>query len=267
MATKKPKKKSVVKTAKKKTKPSARKSPLKSKPKSSGKVKPASKKPAVRKTAVKKKTKAPGKSKKTAPQKTMVKKVSAKTRPKPVVKKTSLKRKQKISQKKKPAVKRTPAKKESMKIKRKPAQKAKLHVITPVPKPASKSSEDARKAGLRKALVTKREQIVREVKSEISKYIKGETRQLVDTALDDGDWSVVDLSEDISLKQLSTHGETLRKIDEALRKVDEGTYGICEDCGEEISEKRLKILPFAIYCIDCQENREQFEEMERREGI
>ncbi len=130
---------------------------------------------------------------------------------------------------------------------------------------AGRGSEEERKIALRRALIAKREQIVKEAKVEISKYIKGETRQLVDTALDDGDWSVVDLSEDISLRQLSSHKVTLQKIDEALRKLDEGTYGICEDCGEAISEQRLKILPFAIYCTDCQERREEIEEMERRE--
>ncbi len=132
---------------------------------------------------------------------------------------------------------------------------------------SEKSSEEERRLSLRKSLIQKREEIVKEVKNEISKYIKGETRQLVDTALDDGDWSVVDLSEDISFKHMSTHRETLLKIDEALRKLSEGTYGICEDCGEKISEQRLKILPFAIYCTDCQEQREQLEEMEKREGL
>jgi DnaK suppressor protein len=120
---------------------------------------------------------------------------------------------------------------------------------------------------LRKSLLVKRAEILQEAKEEISKYIKGETRQLVDTALDDGDWSVVDLSEDISLRQLSVHRENLQKIDEALRKFNEGTYGICEDCGEEISGERLKILPFAIFCTDCQERREQLEELQRREGL
>ncbi|MCC6347841.1 MAG: TraR/DksA C4-type zinc finger protein [Nitrospirales bacterium] len=81
--------------------------------------------------------------------------------------------------------------------------------------------------------------------------------------MDDGDLSVVDLAEDISLKQLSTHRETLIKIDTALRKLEEGTYGICEECGDEISEERLKILPFAIYCRDDQEKKEMMEKMER----
>ncbi len=128
-------------------------------------------------------------------------------------------------------------------------------------------AEEQKKAEIRKFLIKKREEIIKEAKTEISKYIKGETKQLIDTALDDGDWSVVDLSEDISLKQLNTHRENLQRIDEALRKLQEGTYGICEDCGEEITEERLKILPFAIYCIDCQEQREKLEELKRKEVI
>jgi DnaK suppressor protein len=131
----------------------------------------------------------------------------------------------------------------------------------------SKKPEEERKSALRIALIKKREEIVKEAKSEISKYIKGETKQLVDTALDDGDWSVVDLSEDISLQKLSSHRETLLKIDEALRKLQEGTYGKCEDCGEEISEERLKVLPFAIYCRDCQEKIEFLEAIERKERM
>ena len=76
-----------------------------------------------------------------------------------------------------------------------------------------------------------------EARNEISKYIKGETRQLVESVLDDGDWSVIDLSEDINLRRLSAHQASLVKIDESLRKLREGTYGICEDCGEDQRRK------------------------------
>jgi len=126
-----------------------------------------------------------------------------------------------------------------------------------------KETANERAEALRKFLIQKREQIVKEAKIEISKYIKGETRQLVDTALDDGDWSVVDLSEDISLRQLSNHREVMVKIDAALGKLQEGTYGICEDCGGKISKERMKVLPFAIYCRDCQEKVEQLEAIEK----
>lgn len=115
---------------------------------------------------------------------------------------------------------------------------------------------------LRKVLVEGRKSILKEAGEEIAKFIKGETKQLVDTALDDGDWSFIDMAEDVNLKKLSSHKDTLNKIDEAIRKVNEGTYGVCEDCGGEISDERLKIIPFAIYCVECKELREKFEEFE-----
>ena len=171
---------------------------------------------------------------------------------------------------------KTPAKKVSKTLKpqkshiKKPAAEVKTKTKTkppPTPKPLKRESEDERRARLRKLLLDKRREILKEIKIDTSKYIKGENRQLVDTALDDGDWSVVDLSEDISLRHLSAHRDDLQRIDEAIRKIDEGTYGLCEDCGEEISEERLKILPYAIFCIDCKERREQIEAMERKEGL
>jgi RNA polymerase-binding transcription factor len=185
------------------------------------------------------------------------------------VKKASVK---KASVKKTKESVKAPAKKVSriLKPKKSHIKKTAAKVTTkgsPTPKPLTKESEDERRARLRKLLLDKRREILKEIKIDISKYIKGENRQLVDTALDDGDWSVVDLSEDISLRHLSAHRDDLQRIDEAIRKIDEGTYGLCEDCGEEISEERLKILPYAIYCIDCKESREQIEEMERREGL
>ncbi|HWR89008.1 MAG TPA: TraR/DksA family transcriptional regulator [Dissulfurispiraceae bacterium] len=127
----------------------------------------------------------------------------------------------------------------------------------------AEDEERQRKDRLRKALIERREKIVKDSKAEIKKYISGEKRQLVETVMDDGDLSVVDLSEDISLKQLSTHRETLIKIDAALKKLGEGTYGICEDCGDTISEERLKVIPFAILCRDCQEKKELMDKFER----
>ena len=145
-------------------------------------------------------------------------------------------------------------------------KKAPRKPVGPKPKkPSVPESKVTSKDMLRKMLLIKREEIVRESKAEIKKYISGENRQLVETVMDEGDLSVVDLSEDISLKQLSTHREVLIKLDTALRKLEEDTYGICEECGDEISEERLKIMPFAIYCRDCQESREVFEKLVKEE--
>jgi DnaK suppressor protein len=53
----------------------------------------------------------------------------------------------------------------------------------------------------------------------------------------------------------------LRDVVSALQKIDEGSFGNCERCGEEIGDKRLEALPFARYCIDCQRLIEQEERM------
>jgi len=45
--------------------------------------------------------------------------------------------------------------------------------------------------------------------------------------------------------------QSLRDIGAALRKIDSGDFGLCEQCGEEIAEKRLQINPTVLYCIDC----------------
>ncbi len=160
------------------------------------------------------------------------------------------------------AKKTSPAKKPSVKK----AVAAKPVVKKVIKKKTEKVEKTAgRLEELRKALIQKREAIVREAKEEISKYVSGENRQLVDTALDEGDWAVVDISEDINLMRLGAHRKALHDIDESLRKIKEGTYGICEECGEEISEKRLHVLPTASLCISCKENREQLEALEREE--
>lgn len=122
-----------------------------------------------------------------------------------------------------------------------------------------------RKEVLEKILKKKREEILKEANDEIGGHFKEERRIMVETALDDGDWSFADLAEDVDMALLERHKDTLNKIDEALRKLNEGTYGICEDCGQEISEKRLNALPFVIYCIECQQKREELEEIEKEE--
>ena len=46
-------------------------------------------------------------------------------------------------------------------------------------------------------------------------------------------------------------------VDRALRKVDEGTYGICDECGSAIAPERLAAIPYATLCITCKSRRER----------
>jgi len=81
-------------------------------------------------------------------------------------------------------------------------------------------------------------------------HLKTETGDLADEAYD-----VIerDLAYDLSIAEKTE----LEEINEALRKIEEGTYGICEDCGEKIPVERLKVKPYARYCIKCKEKRER----------
>ncbi len=54
----------------------------------------------------------------------------------------------------------------------------------------------------------------------------------------------------------------IMKIKEALEKIEEGTFGICERCGAEISEKRLEVRPVTALCIKCKQEQEELEKRE-----
>ena len=51
----------------------------------------------------------------------------------------------------------------------------------------------------------------------------------------------------------------LKKVNEAKQRILDGTYGVCEDCGVDISQKRLLARPMATLCIGCQEEKERSE--------
>jgi len=52
----------------------------------------------------------------------------------------------------------------------------------------------------------------------------------------------------------------LRLIDSAIERIQKDDYGVCQDCGEDISPKRLKAVPWAEFCLNCQEKKEKEEE-------
>lgn len=64
--------------------------------------------------------------------------------------------------------------------------------------------------------------------------------------------SVDDFVQEVDLALMEMKSETLKKIEQALLRLDEGSYGCCQDCGAEIAPARLRALPFAARCRDCQ---------------
>jgi DnaK suppressor protein len=76
--------------------------------------------------------------------------------------------------------------------------------------------------------------------------------------------SEADIQDDIEFALIQMKSETLNKINDALTRLEQGDYGNCFDCGAEIAEKRLRALPFAVRCKDCEEAREMAEQRERQ---
>ena len=81
--------------------------------------------------------------------------------------------------------------------------------------------------------------------------------------LDAVESSEADIQDEIEFALIQMKAETLHKIEEALRRLDENTFGYCFECGEEIAERRLRALPFAVRCKDCEEARETAQQRER----
>jgi DnaK suppressor protein len=68
--------------------------------------------------------------------------------------------------------------------------------------------------------------------------------------------AVTDFAKDMEFALVQMKADTLSRIDEAMRRLEAGTYGKCADCGTEIPAARLKALPFAVLCRDCQAQEE-----------
>jgi RNA polymerase-binding transcription factor DksA len=67
-----------------------------------------------------------------------------------------------------------------------------------------------------------------------------------------------------SVMMLESEREKIRQLNEALQRISDGTYGICEFCGEFIQENRLEIIPYATCCVACKEKNEDKKRRQKR---
>ena len=70
---------------------------------------------------------------------------------------------------------------------------------------------------------------------------------------DTADWAEKSHEEWLFLQKNSANIALLREIEGALERIADGTYGTCMECGMPVSQKRLEALPWACYCVTCQE--------------
>ena len=107
----------------------------------------------------------------------------------------------------------------------------------------------AKPAQYRKVLEKKAE----EVRHSMSAQKAAQVVARLDIPSDEGDLSQQHHEEWIFLNRNTIDMKLLREISDALHRIDGGTYGICMECEEPISAKRLDAVPWARYCVSCQE--------------
>ncbi len=93
---------------------------------------------------------------------------------------------------------------------------------------------------------------------------KIEQRQREDRRGDNSNDVEDQIQDDIEFALMQMKAETVNKLSDALQRIEQDTYGLCFTCGGEIHEKRLRALPFAVRCKDCEEARELEEQRRRR---
>ncbi len=120
-----------------------------------------------------------------------------------------------------------------------------------------------RHAELTRILEERRREIMDQVQEKIRDVRTESPNSPTQGVLDAAESSEADIQDEIEFALIQMKAETLNKIQEALRRLEEGTFGYCFECGEEISERRLRALPFAVRCKDCEEARETAQQRER----
>jgi DnaK suppressor protein len=136
-----------------------------------------------------------------------------------------------------------------------------------------KETQKASEEGISRSRYNELKQMLDGRRLEIEAEVQGRMRGVradgawggkLNEVLDTVESSEADIQEEIEFALIQMKSETLNKINDALARLDHGDYGNCFECGEEIAEKRLRALPFAVRCKNCEEAKEVAEQRERQ---
>ena len=104
-------------------------------------------------------------------------------------------------------------------------------------------------------LTEKRDEIVKKAKQTLEEDMTLDSNDLPDEM----DLASSEYLQSFTFRLRGREKVFLDKIEKALRKIEDGSFGICEECGEEISIKRLEARPETTLCIRCKEDQERHE--------
>lgn len=166
---------------------------------------------------------------------------------------------------------------------KKPGNTAKKNAARTPEKPRSRSSDEpppqpqkpggarpdgdgaTRRDNLQRMLLAKRQEILDEIRGSLGQSLTEDQQRRLEAAMDVGDQALMDLQRELGISLLEMRNRKRQLIEDALVRVAEGLYGICAECGVEISEKRLAAVPFAKLCVECQTKQELLEKISKEE--
>lgn len=106
----------------------------------------------------------------------------------------------------------------------------------------------------RKIFETQREKIIFN-----DRVVREDFAVCADDRYDEIDLATTDIEQSMRMRLRNRETLYIKKIDEALRRIEDGTFGECEDCGEDIEIRRLEARPTATLCVFCKEEQERRE--------
>jgi DnaK suppressor protein len=118
---------------------------------------------------------------------------------------------------------------------------------------------------LRQILLKKRTEVVKGIEDQLGRKLSVTPGQTVDSAMDSADLSSQDMDQGVDYSLMEMRYEQYKDIADAFRRLENGTYGLCEECGQEIALKRLEVNPLARYCVACKTQLEEMQKIEREE--
>ncbi len=171
------------------------------------------------------------------------------------------------------AVKKRGAKKSSVPSKKKAVKKIAGKAVKKAATETAKAAQPVRQSAatkkrhelLKKLLLRKRNEVVEGLEARMGRRLIPETGQKIDSAMDSADLSSQDMDQGIDYSLLEMKYEQYKDIADAFRKLQNNTYGLCEECGQEIDIKRLQVNPLARYCIACKTKKEEIERIQKEE--
>jgi DnaK suppressor protein len=105
--------------------------------------------------------------------------------------------------------------------------------------------------------------------NEAEKTVSGMTEEKGSNFPDPTDRASLEADRNFQLRIRDRERKLIQKIHEAIERIDKGTFGICDECGEEIQLERLLARPVTTYCVECKERLEAEEKARegKRQGI